>query len=80
MQVAKETRTRRIGELCVGGDWACAHGDLEALRYVARRLADCGPTSLHDELIAVADACYRDPDRATRAWCRVKERLQRVGS
>ena len=23
-----------IGELCVSGDWACAHGDLSALRDV----------------------------------------------
>lgn len=80
MHVTTQTGTRHIGELCVGGDWACAHGDLEALHYVAQNLADCAPKSLHDELIALAKACYRDPDRAVKAWCQVKKKIQRPAS
>lgn len=35
---ARET-VHTIGELCVGGDWACAHGDFSALREVTQQLA-----------------------------------------
>ena len=65
----------RVGHLCVGADWACAHGDLAALRYVAQRLADEASEPLHGELLALADACYADPDHAVEAWTRVKDQL-----
>lgn len=65
---------RTIGELWLGGDWACAHGDVEALRHVATSLADRTSRPLRDELLAVAEACYRDPDRAATAWFEVKAR------
>jgi len=68
--------TRAIGELCVGGDWACTNGDLEALGDVARRLAEHTCEPLHCELVALADACRSDPDRAAATWLTLKERVQ----
>jgi len=35
-----ESASRVIGKLCVGGDWACSHGDFEALGDIAVQLAD----------------------------------------
>jgi hypothetical protein len=70
--------TLTIGALCVGGDWACAHGDLSALRHVAECLADYVDEPLHCELMELADACYCDPDRACASWSRVKEHVYRT--
>jgi hypothetical protein len=67
--------SHRIGQLCVGGDWACAHGDLEALRFVARELADAATEPLHQDLIALADECYADPNHAVASWLQLKERF-----
>jgi hypothetical protein len=74
MQTASEPRRapHAIGTLVVGGDWACAHGDLGGLADVARRLATLAGEPLRRELVALADACHRDPDQATAAWVRVK--------
>jgi len=69
------TTTNRIGELCVGADWACAHGDLEALQFVATELATNVVEPLQHDLIALADACLHDPDRAVERWVRFKERF-----
>lgn len=65
-----------IGELCVGGDWACAHGDLEGLRDISRRIAIYAREPLHCELAALAEACLCDPDRATAGWVRIKGLVQ----
>lgn len=67
---------RLIGELCIGGDWACAHGDLGALRYVAQCLADHTSGALHRDLIALSDACYDEPDLAAAAWVQLKDRVR----
>lgn len=66
---------RETGRLCVTGDWACIHGDLVALEYVALQLAEAAPAALHDELAALAERCH-DPRRATAAWMRIKELAQ----
>jgi hypothetical protein len=61
-------RTRRftIGELLLGGDWACAHGDLAGLGEVATRLV----ARLRDPRLApLAAACHCD---ATR-WPQLKQ-------
>ena len=68
---------RAIGELCFGGDWACAHGDMSALGHVARCLAEYAREPLHCELVALAESCRCDPDRATAAWVRLKSLVQR---
>lgn len=62
-----------IGELCVGGDWACAHGDFAALRDVSLQLAVQTAEPLHCALIELAAACYCDPDRAVQLWNHLKE-------
>jgi hypothetical protein len=69
--------SKTIGKLCVGGDWACAHGDFSALRYVALQLADYSPEPIHCELAALATACGEDPERAATLWDLLKPRLYR---
>lgn len=70
---------RAIGVLCVGGDWACAHGDFAALRNVAQRLAARTPEPLHCDLVELANACASDPHRASVLWDQLKPRLYRSG-
>jgi SAM-dependent methyltransferase len=71
---AAEPRT--IGKLCIGGDWACAHGDFAALRNIAQQLASAAAAEpLHCELIALADACLDGEDRASVLWHRLRDRL-----
>lgn len=67
----------KIGKLCVGGDWACANGDLEGLRYVAQQLARYVHEPMHCELVALADACASDPNRAVALWDQLKIRMRR---
>ena len=67
--------SHEIGKLCVGGDWACAHGDLEALRYVAQCLAVYAHEPVHCELLELAATCTYDPDHAVELWIRLKEEL-----
>ena len=69
--------TRTIGKLCLGGDWACANGDLEALGDIAHRLVVCTPEPLHDELTGLSGLCRSDPDHATAAWVELKSRILR---
>jgi hypothetical protein len=64
-----------VGKLCVGGDWACAHGDVSGLLDVARRLEDYMPEPIHDELESLVAACASDPDRAAALWDAVKNRI-----
>ena len=64
-----------IGKLCVGGDWACAHGDFAGLRHVAQQLADYAPEPIHCELARLAAACISEPRRAAALWDRLKNQL-----
>jgi hypothetical protein len=66
-----------VGKLCVGGDWACAHGDFAGLRQIVRQLADYAPEPIHCELVELASACSADPDRAALLWQRLKDLLYR---
>ena len=61
--------------LCFGGDWACAHGDFEALEYVAHQLAARVPEPLHSTLIGVACACRSDPAQAVPLWMEAKQEV-----
>lgn len=70
-----EPASRTIGKLCVGGDWACAHGDLEALCAVAVQLADFTREPLHRELVALCALCHHDPDQAAAVWMRLKPQV-----
>ncbi len=74
------TDAHAIGKLCVTGDWACVHGDLEALRSVVARLAEFVPEPLHCDLRALAEACHGERARATALWAGLKDRVYRPGS
>jgi hypothetical protein len=68
MPARKSSNAHRIGELCVGGDWACAHGDIEALGFVAKELAVRGPAHLRTRLSELVEECAVDPNRAAADW------------
>ena len=74
---SRDPQARMIGKLCLGGDWACANGDLEALGDIAARLVTCSPEPLHGELTGLSAMCRRDPDQATAAWVQLKNRVLR---
>lgn len=67
-----ESASRVIGKLCVGGDWACSHGDFEALGDIAVQLADFAREPLHCEFVALGALCHDDPEQASAAWLRLK--------
>ena len=69
--------TRTIGKLCLGGDWACANGDLEALGDIAVRLVAYTAEPLRSELAALSGLCRSDPDHANVAWAHLKQRVLR---
>ena len=71
-----EPISRAISTLCVGGDWACAHGDLEALGDIAGRLAGYTYETLHRELCELAELCRSDPDHAVALWIRLKQEVR----
>ncbi|HET9988236.1 MAG TPA: hypothetical protein VFQ65_06945 [Kofleriaceae bacterium] len=63
-----------IFTLCVGGEWACAHGDFAGLRDVARRLEDYVP-EIRSELRRLETACRDDIDHASAIWVQVERRI-----
>jgi hypothetical protein len=65
-----------VGELVIGGDWACAHGDFSTLHFIAERLARYADprTALKRQLLAFANACYDDPDEAALQWAALRTR------
>jgi len=67
--------THEISTLCVGGEWACAHGDVAGLREVVTRLAAVVPPPLRDELRAVAEACRHDAEHAAALWVEAERRV-----
>lgn len=77
MQLARamveEARAHPIGALFVGGDWACAEGQVGTLAHVAEQLAVCVAEPLRAELIALVRDCHERPERAAREWMRVRE-------
>lgn len=66
-----------IGKLCVGGDWACAHGDFAGLRHVAQQLAAYAPEPLHCTLREIVATCDAQPERAAELWSRLKNLIYR---
>jgi hypothetical protein len=77
MTSSSATSQVTVGKLCVGGDWACAHGDFGGLRHVAQQLAKYAPEALHGTLRELAATCGSHPDRAVELWCRLKDRIYR---
>lgn len=76
----REDPRHQIGKLCMGGDWACAHGDLEALHDIAMRLAVHAPEPLHCELVALAEQCRSDQDHASARWVELKPQVLARGT
>lgn len=72
---SRDPHRRMIGKLCLGGDWACANGNLGALGDIADRLITCSPAPLHCELARLSALCRYDPDRAIAAWVQLKNRV-----
>lgn len=72
---SQDPSTRVIGKLCLGGDWACANGDLEALGDIAARLVPHTAEPLRSELVALSALCRDDPDHATAVWGRLRSRV-----
>lgn len=68
-----------IGRLCVGGDWACAHGDFGGLRHIAFQLQSFVPEPIHCQLSELASACLCDPQRAGAIWDGLKSVVYREG-
>lgn len=71
------SRTPTLGELLVGGDWACSHGDLAALGHVAGQLAQRATGQLRSDLLALENRCRFEPECATAAWIVLKDRIRR---
>lgn len=63
-----------VGELVIGGDWACAHGDFSTLHFIAQQLADKAQAPLRRQLLACANACIDDPDDAAVQWAMLRTR------
>ena len=61
--------------LVFGGDWACAHGDIEALAYIATQLSERVDEPLGLELRELAQLCNRDHLLASRRWPLLRDRL-----
>jgi hypothetical protein len=72
-----EDPAHAIGKLCVGGDWACAHGDIEALGYISGWLEEYAREPLQCELVELADMCRSDSDSAVSTWLRLKTQVLR---
>jgi hypothetical protein len=67
-----------MGALFVGGDWACAEGQLGTLAYVADLLSRCVAEPLRIELVALVRTCHDRPEGAAREWMRVRALAQRA--
>lgn len=64
-----------VGELCIAGDWAIAHGEVETLAYITQRLAESVEEPLHCDLARLAELARCDPDQAAADWGELKERV-----
>lgn len=73
--VESPSPTCSTGALLFGGDWACAHGDVEGLGWVAKLLAErlTGPIQL--ELCVLERLCREDGVLATRRWALLRHWL-----
>lgn len=63
-----------VGELVLGGDWACAHGDFGTLHFITVKLAQHAKPRLRRRLLDCATACYDNPDRAAAEWATLRTR------
>lgn len=77
MHPAPITRARRhdLGVLLVGGDWACAHGDLAGLAEVAKRLGSLTKGEIRTEAFTLARLCVADHQLAAGRWFELRTRM-----
>ncbi len=73
--VESPSPTCSTGALLFGGDWACAHGDVEALGWVAKLLAGRLSGSIQLELCVLERLCREDGVLATRRWALLRHWL-----
>ncbi len=69
------TASDALRELCFGGDWACADGNLDMLLFVMQRIATGAPEPVHARLLGIAELCLEYPEHAIALWLRLKEDL-----
>ena len=69
------TASDALSELCFGGDWACADGNLDTLLFVMQRIATGAPEPVQARLFGIAELCVEHPEHAIALWLRLKEDL-----
>ena len=72
---AHEQAAMPMSALLVGGDWACAEGDVGTLARNAELLAGCVAEPLRHELLDLARTCHVDYEHASERWCEVREHV-----
>lgn len=65
-----------IGELLVGGDWACSEGDAATLAHVAEQLALCFSEPYRTTLVEIAHLGHSDPALAAHQWAGLRDALR----
>ncbi len=75
MEITATDALRELRELCFGGDWACADGNLDTLVFVMQRIAADAPEPVRARLFGIAELCIEYPDHAIALWLRLKDHL-----
>ncbi len=75
MEITATDALRELRELCFGGDWACADGNLDMLLFVMQRIATGAPEPVHARLLGIAELCLEYPEHAIALWLRLKNDL-----
>ena len=72
---ASSDESRELRELCFGGDWACADGNLDTLVFVVHRIAASAPAPIQARLLVVAELCLANLEQAIAIWLQLKDGL-----
>jgi hypothetical protein len=75
MNTATHPPAYSVGELLAAADWACAHGDVETVGYIARQLAEQFSGHLHDELLSISRSYPLGDAKAAKSWTDLRVRL-----
>ena len=71
---------RDLWQLLDAGDWACAHGDDEALARVSVAVAARVPPELATVACHIGGLASRNLQAASTAWGRLSDRLRELGA
>jgi hypothetical protein len=74
--LASPARQSPMSQMIAKCDWACVHGDLDALAHHAALLSLCVAEPLGRELREVARRCAEDAVFAPVRWYEVRDRLR----